>query len=289
MAAINMTDEDKQRWYNPLLEYFLSKDMTEFDAVKKIEETFAVCQLGWNRAPRDIDTRIKVKTGFQWKSHQNLKPNRKNFEPIKPDPKEKPTFEDYDIQKSMTQSEKNWWKERMGIYMKDFEFNISSDAPLLNQLLVEELIQRRLFSAQLKNPKTDYSKQLNDSLKRISEVQQRLGITRQQREGQLNNIDGNVAELALKLEEKLKQMPEKLKAEYEEELYYDNLKKQKPPINILPPIEKIEALLNVDGKISASLDGDKISEISEAVAKEVMKEKPPKKELPDGIDINVSS
>lgn len=288
MSHILMTDKDKERWFPLLEEYFRDKDIPESDITNKIEKIFAECQLGWDRAPRDLDTRIKMKTGFQWQSHANLMPNRKKEEEAEII-KEKVDVADISLFDTMSKSEVVWWQERLSIYKKDFEFNDSSDKPLLDQLLVEELVQRRLFKLQLSNKERDLSKRLTDSMKRVTELQTKLGITREQRAGIMNKIDGNVAQLALSLNEKLENMPEKIKKDYEDELYYRNLKNQRPPINILPAPEKLQAMLNVDGEVSANLDSSRITEISEAVAKEIMNKKEESKgdktELADGESI----
>lgn len=291
---IIMSEEDKNRWYPVLREYFRQLGRSEDKIEEEIIRVFAEAQSGWNRAPRDLDTRIKIKSGFQWKSHENLKPNRKDIKEIQPSESEDEIIAGLSLKDVMNQEEKDWWEERMKIYNHDFEFNNSSDKPLLEQLLVEELLQRRLFKLQLKYNNRDYSKRITENLKRVSELQTKLGITREQRAGIMNKVDGNVAQISLTLQEKLGQMPEVLKKEYEEELYYAGRKAQRPPINILPDVAKIESLLNVDGKVSANLDSDRISQINETVAREITEKKqesnlPPKKELADGIDIDINN
>lgn len=287
--VILMDDEEKQRWYKSLQQYYSEKGKNESDIPRIIDKVFAEVQTGWNRAPNDLDTRIKMKTGFQWKSHENLIPNRETIEDIISKDEEDIELASGDLLSAMSQQEQKWYLDRIQTYSQDFDFNQSSDKPLLDQLMVEELIQRRIFFFQLKYPNRDYNKKLNDSLKRIAEIQIRLGITREQRSGLLDKIDGNVAQISVELDEKLANMPEQLKKEYEEELYYLNLKKQKPPINVLPPVEKIEALLKVDGKVTTNIGSERSSEITETVAKEITEmqtAKPPKKELPEGIDVS---
>jgi len=290
--SIIMTDNDRERWHDVLMEYYRKKGTDEEDAQKEINKVFAQSQAGWNRAPNDIDTRIKMKSGFQWKSHNNLKPRQKQIEESATS-QSVDDDDNIDLISSLSASEKEWWISRKDIYTRDFEFNDSSDSPLLDQLLLEELMQKRLFKMQVRYKDRNFSKQLTESLKRVTELQTKLGITREQRAGIMNKIDGNVAHLALSLQEKLLAMPETMKAQYDEELKYQTLKDQRPPINILPPLEKVEALLNVDGKVSANLDSSKISEISEEVKKiadkrkrdNEKKNKPPKRELAEGYDV----
>lgn len=285
--TILMDKKDQERWIPILQEYYLQKGLDE----RKIQETIDLilkeAQIGWPRAPKDIDTRIKIKSGYQWKSHGNLKPNLNSvYTEIKEEEPEENFSDDY-LVKSLSNNEKDWWRLRRTEYMRDFEFNSSSDKILLEQLLAEEVIQRRTLIDQLGSRNRDFSKQLNDILKRITDLQTKLGITREQRAGILDSIDGNVAQLALSLDKKLEAMPEELRKQYEQELYYINLKQQKPPINILPPIEKIEALLQVGGSISTNIGSERIAEITEVVSKEVADAKEVKKvELADGVDVS---
>ena len=292
IKPIIMTDKDRERLEPVLTEYYRSKGLDESKIQKQIDKVFAQSQAGWERAPNDLDTRIKMKSGFQWKSHSNLKPKQKQIKDNSPATKEEDD-DSTDLIKTLSKGEREWWDERSRIYKKDFEFNDSSDKPLLDQLLLEELMQRRLFKMQVKYKDRSYSKELTDSMKRVTELQSRLGITREQRAGIMNKIDGNVAHLSLQLEEKLREMPDKMREQYEEEMKYKAIRDQREPVNILPPLEKVEALLNVDGKMSANLDSTRISEISEEVAKEISdkreraedKKKPPKKELAEGMEI----
>ncbi len=287
--AIIMSEEEKQKWRIVLYEHYRQRGTEESALENIVEAVFTDCQMGWERAPKNIDKRIKMKTGFQWRSFENLRPRK-----AKGESDEKP--EDLRLESTnsifdcMTKEENSWWKERMDIYRKDFEFNESSDKPLLEQLLVEELIQKRLFRDQIRYPNKDYNKKMNDGLKRIADIQIRLGITREQRAGMMNKIDGNIAQISVNLNEKLAVMPEKIQRQYEEELYFTNLRNQRPPVNILPPMEKLEALLKIDGKISANVDSEKFAQITEDVAREItekrseLQEKP--KELPsEGIEI----
>jgi len=290
MAALIMTDEDRRRWEPVLIEYYETKGLKIEETMETIISVFAEAQSGWNRAPRDLDTRIKMKSGFQWKSHANLNPRK----PVVIEKEDIEISEDLDenyLFSTMTKSEKLWWDDRNSIYNREFEFNDSSDRPLLDQLLVEELMQRRLFRKSLKYPDQDYNKKLNDSVKRVTDIQTKLGITREQRAGILSKIGGNVAEMALSLDEKLKGMPEELKQQYEEELRFDVLRQQRPPINILPPIPKLEALLNLGGSTNLNLDGSEISEITEQISKEITEIRETKKELenkelPGGVNLS---
>ena len=262
-----LSDQDKKKYERVLLKYYIDQGLSESDAQFKINEVFAQCQIGWDHCPRNIDTRIKMKTGFQWKSHENLHPRKKKeleVEVVEESNEEIGT--DGYLFKYLTKGEQNWWNERKESYRKEFEFNNSSDFTLLTQLLFEELLQRRLFVSQLQNKRRDYNKQFNDSLKRVADLQVKLGITRGQRAGILDNIDGNIADISVSLEEKLEHLKEIESNETQEELMYGHLKAQKPPYNILPPKEKIEAILKTGE--------DYIPQADEKLIKEVEKIEP---------------
>jgi hypothetical protein len=296
MHQIEMTEEDRQRWFLPLKEYFISKGLSPEDAEKEIEKSFLECSEGWERAPRDLDTRIKMKTGFHWKSHSNLRPRQKKTdeEILEETPQEdKDDISENYIDSYVKPHEKIWIEERRRVYYSEFDFNPSSDKPLVDQLLVEELIQRRIFKNQLQGTlKNLDSRVLTESLKRMSDIQTKLGITREQRAGILNNIDGNVAQLSVSLDQKLITMTEEEKKNEEEEVQFIAKKRQRPPENILPPVSKIEALLHVGDKgISAQINPDKFAAITEEIAKEIKEireksEKPPLIELSEGLDVS---
>jgi hypothetical protein len=281
-----MSDEEKETWRGVLAEYYKVKGLSDREIIFTIDTVFQESQIGWPRAPRDIDTRIKSKSGYQWKSHANLQPNFAKGKEITVDTASQ-NISDGSILDVLSDNEREWFTNRKKEYENDFDFNQSSDKVLLDQLLVEEVIQRRILKEQLQFSKKDLSRPLNDVLKRVTELQERLGITRQQRAGILDNVDGNVAQLAISLDKKLEAMPEMLKKQYEEEVYYTHLRNQRPPVNILPSREKIEALLQVDGKISTNLGAERISAITEEVAKEYAGKKIEQRiELAEGLDVS---
>ena len=282
MSRIIIDADTKERWTGPLLEYYAAnKNMDPEEAMSKIAEVFQQVEKGWNHAPSDIDTRIQMKTGLAWKSHGNLVPIRGKGKEGKIEIDEKNEVASY-VYQYLSTKEKEWWAKRIIEYSKDFEFNDSSDKPLLTQLLVEEILQRRLFIKQLKEKDLNLSKEIESSLKRVTDIQVKLGITREQRSGALDNIDGNVADLSLSLNKKLKNMPIEMKAQYDDELRYETLKRQNPPVNQLPPKETMLAIVKKDSrKEGVEVTNKAASAITELVAN-TAKERSAKKELPIG-------
>ncbi len=289
VKKIIMTPKDREKYYSPLFKYFIeSKELTEEEAKDKIEEVFLESQQGWVNAPISLDTRIRIKSGFQWKSHENLKPKIKTvpdkFLKVKEEDEETEIGEGF-IFRYLRKYEKNWWKGREKIYRSEFDFNESSDIPLLNQLLFEELLQRRLFKNQLQNPSRDYNIQLSKSLERLSQLQIKLGITREQRADIIDKMDGNIATLSISLDEKLKNIKDIENINESEELLYSNLKAQKPPYNILPPEDKVEAMVKSGEGIVYSTDAPEEKTKVEEVAKEQKRLLNKKKEFPVGESI----
>lgn len=283
---IHISQEDRERWTPPLLEFYtINKGMEEEEALEAIDKLFKEVAYGWNRAPHKLETRIQQKTGFQWQNHENLNPNKPKIEDIELEFKKDKTIyvEKSFLYEHLTEEEKKWWDYRIDEYYKEFSFNESSDRPLLTQLMFEELLQRRLFLKRLKSNAASLNKEMTDSLKRISELQVKLGITREQRAGILDNIDGNVADIAVHLDKKLEVMPQQLKQMYDEEVRYQKLKNQRPPVNTLPPRETMKAILNKEstgGKIEVT--GNAIQEISELVSNQSKDKKAEYRDLPDG-------
>lgn len=285
-TTIKLSERAYQDWYDKLLEFFKSKDIPIRDAILKVKGILNEAQKGWPRAPKDIETRIKMKSGYQWKSHENLKSHTESLpNVIESDEKRSDTVRElFQWEKSLKPAERLWWERRESQYRSEFEFNTSSDEPMLFQLLVEELTQQRLAAITLKDPKSAdaYSKLMTDSLRRLQEVQTKLGITREQRSDILDNADGDISSLSVDYEEKVRRARLQIQEWLKEERKHIHIKKTDGIMNSLPPFEKIEALLGMDpdGNLGGNLDTMEISKVLEEATKihdetleEVQKEK----------------
>lgn len=272
ILSLEMSEKSYQTWYDTLNEFFTSKGVPTDKISEKITSILEEAQRGWPHAPRDIETRIKIKSGYKWKSHNNLASNP-DYIPnvIRKQEKLENTIRDmYQWENNVNAAELAWWKERESQYEKEFEFNQSSDKPLLYQLLVEELTQRRLGALMLKSPKEAdaYSKLMTESLKRLQDTQTKLGITREQRADAIDNRTGDVSSLSIDLDEKIRRAKLKID-EWAKDSAKNKFKRdQSDPINPLPPISKIEALLGIDseGNIGAKLDTEDMANIVEEAA-----------------------
>lgn len=287
----DLTEEQKNKWTEILTDYYKNLGKLTEDEIKdKISQVLTDCVTGWPNAPNTLESRISLKTGYKSKLLSNLSA-RKTF--VKKKEEEAKLVETLqtgskkfsNLDEALTDEEKKWWGQRLNEYRGEFEFNVSSDMVLLNQLLVEELLQRRIFFQQLKRNEAlglEASRVLTESNKRIQDLQTKLGITRDQRVGILNQIDGNVANISVKLEEKLKEYGESFTKEVEDEIYYKTLQQQRPPNNILPSTEQIEAILSGSGDVfeQKELDRSKM-DVEQPDLKKDKKE--PTEELPSGI------
>lgn len=96
-----------------------------------------------------------------------------------------------------------FYNRRKKIYTSEFEFNSSSDLSLLEAVLSDELLLRRLSNEQIKGKKDYVDKNIDDIQKRLRENQKSLGVTRAQRVAEDSNQKGNVAQLSESLDKKL--------------------------------------------------------------------------------------
>jgi len=279
---IDLSQVQYNTWYTKLSEFFQAKNgLAPSEVPEKVKGILDEAQVGWPRAPRDIETRIKMKSGYQWASHNNLRPNADSIpNVINHKEKIKKTIQElFQLENHLSTEEQKWFNQRKAEYEGEFEFNKSSDVPLLFQLLVEELTQRRVAGMILSNPQNadTFSKFMTESLKRLQDTQVKLGITREQRADLIENRSGDVASLSLDVDRKIATARDKVK-EWEKEAQKQKfLRNQNGPLNPLPPFEKIEALLGLDaeGNIGHVLDTkemDQIMQEAERIHDEVLEE-----------------
>ncbi len=182
----------------------------------KIGEVIEECKVGWICAPRGFIKRVEWKTKWNsaaLKNRLDYVDNYHNAEQIaiqKELTDKKKTKELYpgvsakSLRDVLSVDEKKFWQEREAYYRQEFEFNNSADWSLLMQLLLEELTQYRLSRRRMQNPDDDLDFQLTSSNKRLLDAQKALGITREQRENASNETEGNVAQLSMLYEEKIR-------------------------------------------------------------------------------------
>jgi len=101
--------------------------------------------------------------------------------------------------------EKEFFEERKAFYNKEFEFNDSSDQMLLEAVIADEVLLRRHLNKNLADESMSEDL-INDLQKRYRDNLRVLGVSRAQRIADDTNQKGNVAQLALALEEKLEEI-----------------------------------------------------------------------------------
>lgn len=108
----------------------------------------------------------------------------------------------------LNQDEQLFWKQREVDYRREFEFNDSSDKVLLDEVLYNEVLLRRIKVVNLTGENKDSIKNLRepDLLQNHQRLLEKLGILRVQRIELNQDIEGNVSELSLALETKFKEI-----------------------------------------------------------------------------------
>lgn len=186
---------------------------------QKISEVISTCSNGWAYCPKTFLKRVETLT--KWRTRA-LK-TRFDYSPSYYNAKQLQTQEDIeksntglypgvsasDLRKLLSPDERKFWQERESYYRTEFEFNNSSDWSLLLQVLLEELTQRRLVQKRMKDPNVQIDEEIDASHKRLITTQKALGITREQRESATNETDGNIAQLGVKYDNKMKILAKK--------------------------------------------------------------------------------
>lgn len=236
---VPLTTTEQNRIGEILVPFFIQiKGMDEVTAKTEAIAVITEAQKGWPRAPKDIYLRLQKKSGYKFLEDRPLQATS-----VKPKNGGKVLYRT--VRESLDDQEKLWWDSRIKLYVEEFEFNKSSDIALLEQVVVEELLQKRLSIEQLTQGHIDsmMSKTQSESTKRMLDMQEKLGITRKQREESMSNIDGNIASVAVLLEEKLAMIQAEAKKQKEEEDYFQAQKDAEPPINVLPSEEKLLTMI----------------------------------------------
>lgn len=183
---------------------------------EKINEIIDICKVGWTCASKDFIARVQFKTKWQRpeiRQMYNYEPNYKTEQDIVLQEEIKtaedslpPSIAAKDLRKHLRDpEERKFWQEREQYYTSEFEFNNSADWSMLQQLLLEELVQRRLTILMLRSPDDQSAaERMKDSYDRLLKAQKALGISREQRESMGHETDGNIGQLVLLYEKKKK-------------------------------------------------------------------------------------
>lgn len=225
-------------------------DSTDQEIKEAIDKLLNKAFDGWRNAPDVFIDRID----FLLNSHRKFKVPTKELpseEPILRDPI---TFVNDQIPKDvdertkeilegMSKSERRFWKERFKIYNDEFNFNLSSDQTLIYQLLTEELIQHRLMVKKITDPEADTDQEMTNSMKRLKDCMEALGITRKQRQAaKSDDEDGSLSQIVAMVDKKARTVQLIEKRDIEEERMYAEIKASRGVTNNIPGIEDIKKI-----------------------------------------------
>lgn len=256
ITKIPLSKEEREYWHSIILERL--GDKYDVDLVnKKITE----CSNGWNHAPNRFDERIERKFFRKPPSSDKLVNKNLSFKDTGYDP----------IFRSLTEEEIIFWKKRRKVYVDDFAFNSSSDESLLRQVLFEEIINNRCMIERLhKHSDAEVEEKINNSSKRLIDALKHLGISRSKRTDLIDKQGGDIASLSMSFDKKLKNaeiIKENWKKEEED---YIRIKSEKPPNNILPPLESLSNNQFISDAINTEIVIDKLKDKEEEEKKEII-------------------
>jgi len=117
-----------------------------------------------------------------------------------------PGFSGKELRDVLPIADRKFWAEREKQYREEYDLNDSSDWPLLMQVLLEELTQRRLTKRKLLDEKLNIETELNNSYKRLMAALKALGITREQRRQSYDEGSENIATLSVKFDQKMRRI-----------------------------------------------------------------------------------
>jgi hypothetical protein len=274
LVELHPTEEELQYWRGQISNHCVSilglSSQEEID--KRTQDIINRAISGWSRAPKTFSARIRKLTkdwGTNGENKENLKPVQdqlsgkigKDDQSLRRKESELNTFmELYEgFANQLPVHDKTYFDRRVRYYLTEFNFNMSSDLPLVLELITEELLHRRVM-AQMATQHEDftesleasaiYSKVLRNITENMSNIQKTLGITRQQRQTALGGTEGSVSEISMKLEEKKKSI-EKIRAEEKkQEETLMRAKIERGDINQLPEDpDMLKALINAGEEI----------------------------------------
>ena len=254
IEELHPTQDEIDYWkeqVRPIFELRLGTENTD-KVDKAIEDVIEKAKSGWPKAPKSFATRVRNAAkdwGVDGENKKHLVQNKnKGYKVSK---KYKDTvlarrereleafLELYDgFTEKLEEKDKKYFRNRVKYYMREYRFNMSSDLPLLLELIAEELLHRRIMvDVAAENDLSDVNK-LSKTLKLVTEsmreIQKVLGITRQQRQKALGGTEGSVAEVSMLLEEKKKKIEAIEKEEKEQERILMQAKLNRDDINSIP-------------------------------------------------------
>lgn len=240
LPTSDFSKDEIEEWRSYSIEV-LTKTGYRKDIALKSGEIISQSIKGWTNASTDFGKRVKQKLGAQRVARFEGKPLGGGFEEKKFSGPGKPAHTTEKIlQKEtmdqideiepinlfspafMSSEELKFIQGRTDSYSSEFDFNESSDQVLLQQILIDELIIRRISMVRLSGedvPQTSIDKIMDRFRKNL----EKLGVLRVQRLELNTDIQGNVGQLSLELDKKLDKI-RKLRSKEKREELLDKIK-----------------------------------------------------------------
>lgn len=214
--AANLVEKTKIE----LKKYYIKLKVDKDQINNKITSVIDKACWGWPNCPDNFEARIAKLKGHNSniirKSRQSKseKDKAKKIIKQKKAQKEKEREQNIDMtfinHLNLSMQDKKFLKIRKMSYYNDFEFNSSSDEMILNKIILDELRLKNLEEKSFNHDEIDlkHEQKIDIISKRLKVNIDSLGISRKARIETDQNIEGNIAQLAFKLEKKLDEIKE---------------------------------------------------------------------------------
>lgn len=235
-------DQQKLNETRAWLIQFYKDYLYEGDIEERVDNILVRAMKGWRNASEDFDVRIKALIGHRTLAvaesrklqveelrrqgmedeeirayfrnptrNKKFKKLRKEEQKIREnlmDAEQRSIMSKNDILPYLNTDEQEFWRQREIDYRKEFDFNDSSDKVLLDEVIYNEVLLRRIKIVNLTGNNKESIKGLRepDLLQNHQRLLEKLGVLRVQRIELNQDVEGNVSELTLLLENKLKEI-----------------------------------------------------------------------------------
>lgn len=233
--------QDEINWATELLSsHYREHPKFRENYPEKVDDILQKAINGWDTkaCPKTFRTRIYVLSGVKKSGSKNMitsiQAKEKKLSDMYKDLMSETAKYQTSISKSVLDSldtqDKKRFLELLKQYNNDYEFDTSSDQALLVQLISNQLLLARLVVKQFTVPSTSLTNDITKLTSSIMDLEDKLGITRKQRETAGKTIQGDVASISLELDKKLTRRKKQKDIQDSEVTYYKDLQKTRDPV-----------------------------------------------------------
>lgn len=249
--------EEEIEYYREILTPLFATRTGRADVFKEVDAALQDCIRGWEGAPKSFEARVRARAKLYGIDGENLKPvEAKIVIPVEDKKTRLEIFTEMyqPFIKKIKPVHRKIFLDRLEYYLTEFDFNLSADLTLLLQLVMNEIhiseMQVEMFNADGPAERSALAKALKMLNENSVDLQQTLGITREQRQKGMGSKEGSVADAALSLDIKLKAQAQKNKMDLEREKLLLKLKSDRNDFNDVPddPVE-LATILEMDSEI----------------------------------------